>query len=228
MLRLDPRLAPVKVAVLPLSRNADLSPKDATWRRPAPQLERRVRRRGRDRTSLPPPGRDRNAVLRHGRLRHARGQCGHGARARLHGAGPRIAIDEVTWLAARASAPSGQVGDALSTFADVQRGTTAFGQLGRKRRRGHRIYAALYSHRRERDAHASAVSCDEVAQVRARLAGVERPRATALRRAIRRRRRRQRSRAATATRRMRRDEDDAEVMTARIDVGKGSDAGRRR
>jgi glycyl-tRNA synthetase len=27
LLRLDPRLAPVKVAVLPLSRNADLSPK---------------------------------------------------------------------------------------------------------------------------------------------------------------------------------------------------------
>ena len=27
MLKLDPRLAPVKVAVLPLSRNADLSPK---------------------------------------------------------------------------------------------------------------------------------------------------------------------------------------------------------
>ena len=27
MLRLDPRLAPVKAAVLPLSRNADLSPK---------------------------------------------------------------------------------------------------------------------------------------------------------------------------------------------------------
>ena len=27
MLRLDPRLSPVKVAVLPLSRNADLSPK---------------------------------------------------------------------------------------------------------------------------------------------------------------------------------------------------------
>ena len=27
MLRLDPRLAPVKVAVLPLSRNAELSPK---------------------------------------------------------------------------------------------------------------------------------------------------------------------------------------------------------
>ena len=26
VLRLDPRLAPVKVAVLPLSRNADLSP----------------------------------------------------------------------------------------------------------------------------------------------------------------------------------------------------------
>ena len=29
VLRLDPRLAPVKVAVLPLSRNADLSPEGA-------------------------------------------------------------------------------------------------------------------------------------------------------------------------------------------------------
>ena len=31
VLRLDPRLAPVKAAVLPLSRNADLSPKARTW-----------------------------------------------------------------------------------------------------------------------------------------------------------------------------------------------------
>ena len=46
VLRLDHRLAPVKVAVLPLSRNADLSPKArdlaAELRK---QLERRLRRR---------------------------------------------------------------------------------------------------------------------------------------------------------------------------------------
>jgi MFS family permease len=46
VLRLDPRLAPVKAAVLPLSRNADLSPKArdlaAQLRK---QLERRLRRR---------------------------------------------------------------------------------------------------------------------------------------------------------------------------------------
>ena len=81
VLRLDPRLAPVKVAVLPLSRNADLSPKAGTWRPAAAELERRVRRRRRDRPPLPPPGRDRYAVLRHGRLRHAGGQRGDGARA---------------------------------------------------------------------------------------------------------------------------------------------------
>ena len=47
VLRLDPRLAPVKVAVLPLSRNADLSPKAkdlAAELRAA--LERRLRRLG--------------------------------------------------------------------------------------------------------------------------------------------------------------------------------------
>ena len=46
VLRLDRRLAPVKAAVLPLSRNAELSPKArdlaAALRR---QLERRLRRR---------------------------------------------------------------------------------------------------------------------------------------------------------------------------------------
>ena len=73
VLRLDPRLAPVKAAVLPLSRHADLSPKArdlaAELRK---SLERRIRRRRRDRPALPPPGRDRHAVLRDGRLRHAR------------------------------------------------------------------------------------------------------------------------------------------------------------
>ena len=83
VLRLDPRLAPVKVAVLPLSRNEDLSPKATDLAADAAQaLERRVRRRRRDRPSLPPPGRDRHAVLRHGRLRHPRGRGRHRARAR--------------------------------------------------------------------------------------------------------------------------------------------------
>ena len=49
---------------------------------PAPELERRVRRRRRDRPPLPAAGRDRHAVLRHGRLRHPR-------RPRRDGAGPR-------------------------------------------------------------------------------------------------------------------------------------------
>ena len=88
VLRLDPRLAPVKVAVLPLSRNADLSPKAQGARgRAAAALERRLRRRRRDRPALPPPGRDRYAVLRHRRLRQPRRPRGDGARARLDGAG---------------------------------------------------------------------------------------------------------------------------------------------
>ena len=88
VLRLDPRLAPVKAAVLPLSRHADLSPKArdlaAELRK---SLERRVRRRRRDRPALPPPGRDRHAVLRDGRLRHARGPGRHHPRARRDDAG---------------------------------------------------------------------------------------------------------------------------------------------
>ena len=55
--RLDPRLAPVKAAVLPLSRNEDLSPEGPRPRRPAaPQLEHRLRRQPGDRQALPPPG----------------------------------------------------------------------------------------------------------------------------------------------------------------------------
>ena len=84
VLRLDPRLAPVKVAVLPLSRNADLSPEGPDLAAAAaPELERRLRRRRRHRPPLPPPGRDRHAVLRHRRLRHARRPGRDGARARL-------------------------------------------------------------------------------------------------------------------------------------------------
>ena len=84
VLRLDPRLAPVKAAVLPLSRHADLSPvaRDlaASLRT---QLERRVRRRRPDRPPLPPAGRDRHAVLPHGRLRDARRPGGHHPRPGL-------------------------------------------------------------------------------------------------------------------------------------------------
>ena len=84
VLRLDPRLAPVKAAVLPLSRNADLSPEGPRpGRRAAAELERRLRRRRRDRPPLPPAGRDRDAVLPHRRLRHARGRRGDRPGARL-------------------------------------------------------------------------------------------------------------------------------------------------
>ena len=102
VLQLDPRLAPVKAAVLPLSRNADLSPEGPRPRRRAAQaLERRLRRRRRDRPPLPPPGRDRHAVLRHGRLRHARRPGGDHPRARHDGAGA-VALDQVaSYLAAR-------------------------------------------------------------------------------------------------------------------------------
>ena len=50
-------------------------------------LERRLRRRERDRPPLPAPGRDRHALLRDHRLRDARRPGGHGARARLDEAG---------------------------------------------------------------------------------------------------------------------------------------------
>ena len=88
VLRLDPRLAPVKVAVLPLSRNEALTPKArdlAAELRAA--VERGVRRRRCDRPALPQAGRDRHAVLRHRRLRHPRGPRGDRARARLDVAG---------------------------------------------------------------------------------------------------------------------------------------------
>ena len=88
VLRLDHRLAPVKIAVLPLSRNADLSPKArdvaATVRR---NWNCRLRRRRRDRPQVPPPGRDRDAVLRDRRLRQPRRSGRHGPRAGHHEAG---------------------------------------------------------------------------------------------------------------------------------------------
>ena len=83
VLRLDPRLAPVKVAVLPLSpQRRPVAQGQGPRDRAAPRLERRLRRLRRDRPALPPPGRDRYAVLRHRRLRDPRGRRGHGPRAR--------------------------------------------------------------------------------------------------------------------------------------------------
>ena len=90
VLRLDRRLAPVKAAVLPLSRNADLSPKARDLAAAAAaDLERRLRRRRRDRPPLPPAGRDRHAVLHHRRLRHPHrpGRDGPGPRHDGAGAG---------------------------------------------------------------------------------------------------------------------------------------------
>jgi glycyl-tRNA synthetase len=45
VLRLDPRLAPVKAAVLPLSATPTCRPRPRPGRRTAPELERRLRRR---------------------------------------------------------------------------------------------------------------------------------------------------------------------------------------
>ncbi len=56
-------------------------------RRAAWLLERRLRRRPGDRQALPPAGRDRHAVLHHGRLRHPRRPGRHDPRARLDDAG---------------------------------------------------------------------------------------------------------------------------------------------
>ena len=56
----------------------------------AARRDGRLRRHGGDRQALPAPGRDRDAVVRHGRRRVARGRRGDGPRPRLDdpGAGP--------------------------------------------------------------------------------------------------------------------------------------------
>ncbi len=82
VLRLDPRLAPVKAAVLPLLAGQRTFPDREEGRgRFAQALERRLRRCGCDRAALPAPGRDRHAVLGDGRLRFAGRPGCHGAGA---------------------------------------------------------------------------------------------------------------------------------------------------
>ena len=89
LLRLHPKLAPVKVAVMPLvqeGRPAGGRARDL--RRPAPPHAGRVRRGRLDRQALPPPGRDRHAVGRDGRPPDARRPNRHAARPRHARAGP--------------------------------------------------------------------------------------------------------------------------------------------
>ena len=90
VLRLHHRLAPYKVAVLPLSKKDTLTPlaRDGAGPAPAP-LHVRLRRDPGHRPPLPPPGRAGHALLRHRRLRLARRPGRHRARARLDGPGPR-------------------------------------------------------------------------------------------------------------------------------------------
>ncbi len=79
VLRLDKRLAPTKVAVLPLSRKETLAPLSAEVAGSAPRTHADRRRRRRlHRQAVPPPGRGRYPVLRHRRLRLPRRRCGHG------------------------------------------------------------------------------------------------------------------------------------------------------
>ena len=68
--------------------------------RAAQELDRRVRRRRRDRPALPPPGRDRDAVRVHDRRADARRRDGDGPRPRLPGAGAAPARRR-PWLARR-------------------------------------------------------------------------------------------------------------------------------
>ena len=92
VLRLDPRLGSGqgRCAAAVAQRRA-VAEGTRSGRRAPQVLEHRVRRRGRHRPALPPPGRDRHAVLRDGRLRFARGSGGDDPRTRCHDAGSRRA-----------------------------------------------------------------------------------------------------------------------------------------
>ena len=94
VLRLHPALAPVKVAVLPLSRNERLTPTarevyDIVRRSGAARRTRPVRRHPEHRPPLPATGRNRHAPLRDRRLRHPRRPRRHHPRPRHHAAAAR-------------------------------------------------------------------------------------------------------------------------------------------
>ena len=92
VLRLHPRLAPITVAVFPLKKNEPRLVEMARGiktRSAGGRPARRLRRHRRHRQALPPPGRDRHAVLHHRRLPEPGGRDRHGARPRHDGAGAR-------------------------------------------------------------------------------------------------------------------------------------------
>ena len=90
LLRLHPRLAPVKVAVLPLvSRDGHAGEGAQDLRGAAARDPGGVRRGRLDRQALPPPGRDRHAVGHHDRRPDDGGRHRHAARPRLARAGAR-------------------------------------------------------------------------------------------------------------------------------------------
>ena len=87
VLHLHPALAPYKACVVPLFRNKPDLVKAARGdlRRSAAALDDHVRLGQQHRQAVSPPGRDRHAVLHHGRLPDARGSAGHHPRPRQHG-----------------------------------------------------------------------------------------------------------------------------------------------
>ena len=91
VLHLHPNVAPVQVAVVPLSKKEELIKVAREVQSVAAgQVPGRVRPDGRQhRPALPPPGRDRHPVLRHGRLRDAERPGGDDPPARHHRAGTR-------------------------------------------------------------------------------------------------------------------------------------------
>ena len=83
VLRLHPRLAPITVAVFPLKKNEPRlveMARGVKQRSPGRRPARRLRRHRRDRKAVPASGRDRHAVLHHGRLPEPGRQDRHGAR----------------------------------------------------------------------------------------------------------------------------------------------------
>ena len=90
VLRLHPRLAPIKVAVFPLKKNEPRLVEMARAIKGELQAEGvrdRLRRHGRHREALSAPGRDRDPVLHHGRLPEPGGRHRHGAGSGQHGTG---------------------------------------------------------------------------------------------------------------------------------------------
>ena len=86
VLRFHPEIAPITCAVFPLVKKDGMPEKarevEASCARGAHD-EHLLRREGRHRPSLSPPGRDRHALLRDRRRGHRGGRRGHRSRARL-------------------------------------------------------------------------------------------------------------------------------------------------